>query len=125
MQKVTNDIERLHTDCPIKEILALIGDKWSLEILYILHSKERRFNELKKAIGNISQRVLTQRLRNLERDGYITRTVYPVSPPKVEYTLTELGISIFGPISQMEQWARRSRSQILENRNQYDKSTES
>ncbi|NRB40600.1 MAG: helix-turn-helix transcriptional regulator [Pseudomonadales bacterium] len=121
MQKVTNNIEDKHEDCPIRDILELIGDKWSLLILYVLNERPFRFNELKKVVGKISQRVLTQRLRTLERDGYVSRTVYPVSPPKVEYALTDLGLSLLMPLSQLEQWSRASYQQVQGNREKYDK----
>ncbi|NRB39356.1 MAG: helix-turn-helix transcriptional regulator [Pseudomonadales bacterium] len=120
MQKVTNNIENKHEDCPLRDILELIGDKWSLLILYVLNERPFRFNELKKVVGKISQRVLTQRLRTLERDGYVSRTVYPVSPPKVEYALTDLGLSLLMPLSQLEKWSRLSYQQVKENREKYD-----
>jgi DNA-binding HxlR family transcriptional regulator len=115
--KVTVDC---YAACAIRDVLDLIGDKWSLLILFNLHDQNMRFNELKKTIGEISQRVLTQRLRSLEREGYISRTVYPVSPPKVEYALTKMGKSMFKPIAALEKWARDHHDQVIENRQVYD-----
>ena len=80
------------TDCrPVAEILSRIGDKWSVIVVIELHSGTRRFSELRRTLHGISQKMLTTSLRGLERDGFITRTIYPTVPPKVEYQLTELG----------------------------------
>ena len=79
------------TRCPIRDVLDCIGDRWSLLALVTLAGGTLRFTELKRAIGDISQRMLAQTLRGLERDGYVTRTVYPTVPPKVEYSLTKHG----------------------------------
>src|SRR5689334_6112354 len=90
MQKVTN----LDTKaCPIRNVLDRVGDKWSLLVLSTLEDETMRFMDIRRAIEDISQRVLTQTLRNLERDGYVERTVYAEIPPRVEYSLTVMGCS--------------------------------
>lgn len=90
--------------CPVATTVALIGSKWKLLILRNLLTRPWRFNELKKNLNGISQKVLTDSLRSLEEDGIIIRTVYPEVPPRVEYSLSELGDSMRPIISAMEQW---------------------
>ena len=90
--------------CPVATTVALIGSKWKLLILRDLLARPWRFNELRKDLTGISQKVLTDSLRSLEDDGIITRTVYPEVPPRVEYSLSELGNSMRPIISAMEQW---------------------
>ena len=90
--------------CPVATTVQLIGSKWKLLILRNLLSRPWRFNELKKDLDGISQKVLTDSLRSLEEDGIVTRTVYPEVPPRVEYALSELGNSMRPIISAMEQW---------------------
>lgn len=89
----------------IAPILARIGDKWATLVVILLADGPVRFNELKRRIGVISQRMLTFTLRGLERDGLVTRTVYASVPPKVEYALTPLGVSLLDPISHLSRWA--------------------
>ena len=91
MLKVTVDSYEQAKDCPFRTVLDKMGDKWSFLIFAVLEDGPKRFNEIKRSIGDISQRVLTKSLRDLERDGYLSRTVYPESPPRVEYELTDLG----------------------------------
>jgi DNA-binding HxlR family transcriptional regulator len=94
-------------ECPkISQVLARIGEKWSVLIIIMLVQRPHRFSELKRAIGGISQRMLTLSLRGLERDGLVKRTVFPVVPPRVEYELTPLGRSLHGPVSALGEWAR-------------------
>lgn len=90
--------------CPVATTVRLIGSKWKLLILRNLLARPWRFNELKKNLEGISQKVLTDSLRSLEEDGIVTRTVYPEVPPRVEYSLSELGDSMRPIISAMEQW---------------------
>lgn len=91
--------------CPtVGDMLSRIGDKWSILIVMILASGPRRFNELKRLVDGISQRMLTLTLRNLERDGFVTRTVTPSIPPRVDYALTDLGHSLRVPVSALGQW---------------------
>jgi DNA-binding HxlR family transcriptional regulator len=94
-------------ECPkISQVLARVGEKWSVLIIIMLADRPRRFSELKRAIGGISQRMLTLSLRGLERDGMVKRTVFPVVPPRVEYELTALGRSLHAPVSALGEWAR-------------------
>lgn len=90
--------------CPVATTVQLIGSKWKLLILRNLLARPWRFNELKKSLEGISQKVLTDSLRSLENDGIVIRTVYPEVPPRVEYSLSELGDSMRPIISAMEQW---------------------
>lgn len=90
--------------CPVETTLALIGDKWKVLILRDLLTGTKRFGELKKSIGNVSQKVLTAQLRAMEESGLITRTVYAEVPPRVEYSLTELGQSLKPILDAMQNW---------------------
>ena len=90
--------------CPVATTVALIGSKWKLLIMRNLLSRPWRFNELKKDLDGISQKVLTDSLRSMEADGLLTRTVYPEVPPRVEYTLTELGCSLRPILEAMRVW---------------------
>ncbi len=89
----------------VSEVLSRIGDKWSVLIIMLLADGPRRFNELKRMIGGISQRMLTLTLRGLERDGLVTRTVFPTIPPRVDYELTGLGQSLREPVAALGLWA--------------------
>ena len=89
----------------ISSLLQRIGDKWSVLVVSTLGSGSRRFNELRREIPSVSQRMLTLTLRNLERDGLVSRMVTPSIPPRVDYALTSLGRSLEGPIGQLQQWA--------------------
>ena len=112
-------------DCrAVSAVLARIGDKWSVLIVSRLGNGPVRFNALKREIGGISQRMLTLTLRGLERDGLITRTVFPTVPPRVDYALTALGRSLLVPVSALGDWARRNRSRIEEARARFDRATE-
>jgi DNA-binding HxlR family transcriptional regulator len=92
----------------VAPILARVGDKWSVLIVIILAGGTCRFNELKRRVEGISQRMLTLTLRGLERDGLVTRTAYPTIPPRVEYGLTDLGRSLCGPVSALGGWAQEN-----------------
>ena len=98
--------------CPVATTVQLIGSKWKLLILRNLLARPWRFNELKKNLEGISQKVLTDSLRSLEEDGIITRTVYPEVPPRVEYALSELGNSMRPIIRAMEQWGLEYQEQV-------------
>jgi DNA-binding HxlR family transcriptional regulator len=113
------------TDCPLREVLALIGDKWSTQILVALGDGPRRFTQLERAIEGISRRMLTLSLRNLQRNGLITRTVYPDAPPRVEYATTALIEDIREPLEALAAWARRAGPAIATARHAYDNSQES
>ena len=106
--------------CPIRNVVSQIGDKWSLLILFALVDGEDRFNSLKSRIIGISQRMLTQTLRDLEREGYVNRTVYPEVPVKVEYELTEMGRGIVKPLYQLVSWAGDHHQDIRDARQRYD-----
>lgn len=89
----------------VSSILSRIGDKWTVLVVMMLADGPRRFNDLKRSIGGVSQRMLTLTLRGLERDGMVTRTIFPTIPPKVEYQLTELGHSLRIPVDALGNWA--------------------
>ena len=89
----------------ISTLLSRIGDKWTVLVVSTLGEGSRRFNELRREIPSVSQRMLTLTLRNLERDGLVSRTVTPSIPPRVDYALTELGQSLLGPVNAIERWA--------------------
>jgi len=111
-------------DCrAVSEVLARVGDKWTILVVGELGPGPRRFNEIRKALGSISQRMLTLTLRGLERDGLVTRTVFPTIPPKVEYELTALGRSLLVPVSGIGLWARQNRAAIQEARQRFDVTT--
>ena len=93
-------------ECPVATTVALIGSKWKLLILRNLLARPWRFNELKRDLAGISQKMLTDSLRSMEADGIITRTVYPEVPPRVEYALSELGESMRPVIRSMEEWGK-------------------
>ena len=108
-------------DCrAVSEVLARVGDKWTILVVGELGEGPRRFNEIRKALGSISQRMLTLTLRGLERDGLVTRTVFPTIPPKVEYELTALGRSLLVPVSGIGLWARQNRAAIQKARQRFD-----
>jgi DNA-binding HxlR family transcriptional regulator len=108
-------------DCrAVSEVLARVGDKWSILVVSELGTGPRRFNEIRRALGSISQRMLTLTLRGLERDGLVTRTVFPTIPPKVEYELTSLGRSLLEPVSGIGLWARQNRFAIADARKRFD-----
>ncbi len=110
-------------DCrAVSEVLARVGDKWTVLVVGMLGDGPKRFNELRRGLGSISQRMLTLTLRALERDGLLTRTVYPTIPPRVEYQLTRLGHSLLDPASQLGLWARKNRSAIQDARRRFDAS---
>jgi len=106
--------------CPIRNVVAQIGDKWSILILFALVDGPDRFNALRSRIEGISQRMLTQTLRDLERDGFVLRTVYPQVPVKVEYQLTELGKGLSGSVWNLVSWADDHHESIRKNRQAYD-----
>lgn len=101
-------------------VLSRVGDKWSVLIVMILGDGSRRFNELKRMTGGISQRMLTLTLRGLERDGLITRTVFPTIPPRVEYRLTDLGRSLRDPVEALGAWAFANLAVIEQARQKFD-----
>ena len=108
-------------DCrAVSEVLARVGDKWTVLVVSTLGDGPKRFNELRKGLGSISQRMLTLTLRGLERDGLVTRTVFPTVPPRVQYELTRLGRSLLDPVSELGLWARKNRAAIQAARSRFD-----
>ena len=108
-------------DCPSRLILARIADKWTALIIGILaQSERRRFNELRRMIGGISQKMLTQTLRDLERDGLVRRTIYPEVPLRVEYELTLLGRTLCGPLGSLTQWAHDHIDEVKRSQSRFD-----
>src|SRR5665213_2565175 len=104
-------------DCrAVSEVLSRVGDKWTVLVVSELGAGPKRFNEIRRALGSISQRMLTLTLRGLERDGLVTRTVFPTVPPRVDYELTQLGRSLLEPVSGLGLWARQNRPQIQDAR---------
>ncbi len=111
-------------DCPIREVLNRIGDKWSVLIIALLGDGPRRFSELRRAIDGVSQRMLTLTLRGLERDGLVSRTMYPTIPPRVDYELTGLGRTLLEPILALAAWADVHRPAIQRAREEFDRAHE-
>jgi DNA-binding HxlR family transcriptional regulator len=105
----------------VNSVLTRIGDKWSVLIVVLLADGPCRFNELKRRIGGISQRMLTLTLRGLERDGLVSRTIYPTIPPRVEYQLTDLGHSLREPVEALSKWAFSNADRIFQSRTDYDR----
>ena len=115
--------ERVHLsgDCrAVSAVLARVGDKWSVLIVMLLGDGPKRFSEIKRAVGGISQRMLTLTLRGLERDGLVTRTVFPTVPPRVDYELTNLGRSLKSPVAALGQWALTHQDEIETARQRFD-----
>ena len=113
--------KHLPSDCrAVSDVLARVGDKWSVLVVTRLGGPPLRFNELRRSIGGISQRMLTLTLRGLERDGLITRTVFPTIPPRVEYALTALGRDLLQPVSALGDWALRNQGKIARARERFD-----
>ena len=106
--------------CPIRGVLDRIGDKWSVLIILTLAEQERRFGALRREIPDISQRMLTQTLRDLQRDGLISRHVFPTNPPSVEYRLTALGKSLLAPMAGLVQWSDANHAAIRKARGAFD-----
>lgn len=107
-------------NCPTRQVLDLIGDKWSVLVIGLLEDEPQRFSELRRAIKGISQKMLTQTLRGLERDGLVSRTVYAEVPPRVEYALTPLGETLIPPISAIRCWAEQHIDEVTQAQRHYD-----
>jgi DNA-binding HxlR family transcriptional regulator len=106
--------------CEVRDLLDRLADKWSLLVVELLDRSTRRFSELRHEIDGISQRMLTLTLRQLERDGLVRRTVYPVVPPRVDYALTPLGTTLLETIQPLVAWARAHRDEVAAARSAYD-----
>ncbi|MBV9077747.1 MAG: helix-turn-helix transcriptional regulator [Methylobacteriaceae bacterium] len=107
----------------VSEVLSRVGDKWSVLVVMTLGDRPRRFSELKRAIGSISQRMLTLTLRGLERDGLVARVVTPSIPPRVDYELTPLGKSLRGPVEALGRWAMAHQGEVQASRAAFDASS--
>ncbi|GAA4554145.1 winged helix-turn-helix transcriptional regulator [Amycolatopsis samaneae] len=108
-------------DCPTRQLLDRIGDQWTVLIVGALAEGPLRFTEVGKRVDGISQKVLTQTLRSLVRDGLLTRTAYPVIPPRVEYALTPLGRDLAEPLDMLDRWARGHMAEVERARDAYDR----
>jgi DNA-binding HxlR family transcriptional regulator len=108
------------SQCPVRGVLDRIGDKWSTLIIITLAEQPLRFGQLRRTIPDISQRMLTQTLRDLQRDGLISRHVFPTQPPSVEYRLTEMGRSLLEPLGALVRWADAYYAAIRGARSEYD-----
>jgi DNA-binding HxlR family transcriptional regulator len=104
----------------VRDVLNRVGDKWSVLVVALLSGGPRRFNELRRTIEGISQRMLTLTLRGLERDGLVTRRVYPTVPPRVDYELTTVGRTLLEPVQALAAWASRHREGIQKARLRFD-----
>ena len=112
----------LDSDCRgVASILARVGDKWSVFVIMLLGGGPRRFNEIKRMVGGISQRMLTLTLRGLERDGLVTRTVFPTIPPRADYELTDLGRGLQTPVVALGTWAMEHQAEIEAARARFDR----
>jgi DNA-binding HxlR family transcriptional regulator len=107
-------------DCPVRDVVQNVFGRWSALLLMALAEQPYRFGELRRLVPDISQRMLTQTLRDLQREGYVHRTVFPTKPPSVEYSLTDLGRSVFEPLNALLQWADRNHEAVREARARFD-----
>lgn len=113
--------EHLSEDCrAVSDILQRVGDKWTVLVVGKLGDGPLRFNELRAAVGGISQKMLTTTLRGLERDGFVTRTVFPTIPPRVDYELTDLGCELLKPVNALGEWARKNTGRVNAARARFD-----
>lgn len=110
------------TDCPVRDLVSQIGGKWSVLLLEALAQRPYRFGELRRMVPDISQRMLTQTLRELQRDGYVGREVFPTKPPSVEYRMTDLGYSLYEPLAQLLNWAEANQEAVRAARIHFDQS---
>ncbi|MBX4905972.1 MULTISPECIES: helix-turn-helix domain-containing protein [Rhizobium] len=108
------------SNCPVRDMMQHIGGKWSTLLLEILAARPCRFGELRRMLPDISQRMLTQTLRDLQRDGYVNREVFPTKPPSVEYSMTDLGRSLYQPLSQLLNWAEANHEAVRDARLRFD-----
>jgi len=116
----TRDTDPDDPECELRTILDRIADKWSLLVIYVLADGTKRFSVLRREIDGISQRMLTLTLRQLEREGLVSRTVFPVVPPRVDYELTELGSTLLDTIQSLVAWAGQHGNEIRRARDAYD-----
>lgn len=102
----------LNKNCPVRQLIDLVGDKWTLPVLYVLKQGTKRYSELQREIPGISKKMLTQTLRSLEADNIVKRKVYPVVPPKTEYNLTTFGTELIEPLESLADWAWKHQTQL-------------
>ena len=121
--RAAKDNAEKFADCPIRHVLDQIGDKWSTLILIVLGTRPHRFGELRREVADISQRMLTQTLRDLQRNGLISRRVFPTQPPSVEYRLTPLGETLLDPLAALTRWAVAHQDAITAARQAFDRKT--
>lgn len=107
-------------DCEVRQILDRVADKWSLLVIALLDRRSLRFTELRRMIDGVSQRMLTRTLRHLERDGLVSRTVHPTVPPRVDYELTSLGVTLHSTIRALVTWTEAHQNEIAAARTAYD-----
>jgi DNA-binding HxlR family transcriptional regulator len=107
-------------NCPSRQVLDRIGDRWTVLVVGTLSHGPARFSELARRIEGVSQKMLTQTLRGLERDGLVTRTVHAEVPPRVDYELTDVGRSLIEPLAALDAWARSHLESIVESRRRFD-----
>lgn len=107
-------------NCPTRLVLNRIADKWTVLVVSSLEQGTKRFSSLQREIGGISQKMLTQTLRGLERDGLVSRTIYPTIPPKVEYTLTDLGRTLVGLVDAVRVWSEQHIENVIQAQTTYD-----
>src|ERR1700723_1585606 len=114
-------VSRSHDSClAVREVLDRVGDKWSVLVVGLLRDGPRRFSDLRRSIEGISQRMLTLTLKALERDGLVTRTVFPTIPPRVDYELTDLGRGLWKPVEALGAWAHEHQPEIESARARFD-----
>lgn len=114
------DANVFNAHCPARTVLELLAEKWALLLIHMLSRGPARTSELRRQIGGISEKMLIQTLRRLERNGLVTRRAYPEVPPRVEYALTPLGASLSGPIKQLDQWVERNLPDVAAARREFD-----
>lgn len=123
LQNLDNDSTQDHSNCAFRDLLSRLGDKWSMLVIVALSKTDShclRFSELQREVNGISQRMLSTTLKNFERDGIVTRHLYPEVPPRVEYTLTDRGKDFLVPVKALVDWMIDEWPQIEESRHQYD-----
>lgn len=108
------------TECPVRDVIANLNGKWASLFILVLAERPHRFGELRRLVPDVSQRMLTQTLRDLQRDGYVHREVFPTKPPSVEYSLTDLGRAMFEPLYALIQWAEQNHKAVTEARAKFD-----
>ncbi len=123
-QMVRKSGDVLDPNCPSRQVLDRIGGKWTALVIHVLSDGTRRYSELQRGIGGVSQKMLTQTLRALERDGLVERRVYPVVPPRVEYSLTPLGRTLVEPLDAVRRWAERHLGEMLQARARNERQAE-